>query len=772
MAIVKFKSMESVVSFRLPSDMPPALCADGEVDSFYGLAWLGGVDPGDSPGSAPGSSGGSSGGSSSTGNSGSSPTVMRLSTVATGRLLPYGSRLLAVHSPAALHGERRYLLLTAADALAMAGESEGLTYLPGVVSRLLGDVKQAVVWRDFIFVIGTLSTAWVIFDSSTLTYSLMASAPTAPAVEFSLSEAHFPGYNSMAGEWPGVELAVAMPTGVDVDKDAIDGWLSGADAKGVRADVRSVVYAAVGKAFSEYIAKARAEGYILTPCRAVASYGGRLPTAAVTLDPGYQPPFALLDSWSYSDATLHMKVYFSLLPHRVSATFSIPQSMRVMARRLERVEFALGAERDWRPAGINTTAAESLTSYTDPTTSQRRGMAFRFPALSREKLLAEVAEVRSGYRVVGSVATAGATGGVVSLRTQRSEDPAYIPDYRDFTTVTPSGAAAVDQGIVVWGGSARIVSTDGAASEVSLRNRYVATDPSTGFLWRHSAEVADGEIVGIAQSSGARASGATGRHPLHMVATDGVRLLNTDGAGGYLDSRLLSRAGAVSPGGVAVDSDRVWFVGREGIWSVDSASKLELHDGLFDITQWSGIHALRGCESLLLRRDGATAIYDLRQLRIFEFADMSLRAIAEHEGALFTVASDGRLLTVVATRRLASDLSDTESGGDAADTEGDEGRRQAPVSRPMVRTRALKFGSPYTRKSVVDILPLADDAIVSLEGSDDLEIWHTLVSGARGAVRSLHTPSFRYHRLTMMADDPDTLRQVRIKTKTITPRTS
>ncbi|MDE5651905.1 MAG: hypothetical protein K2I48_00375, partial [Muribaculaceae bacterium] len=76
MAIVKFKSMESVVSFRLPSDMPPALCADGEVDSFYGLAWLGGVDPGDSPGSDPGASGGSP----STGNSGASPTVMRLAT--------------------------------------------------------------------------------------------------------------------------------------------------------------------------------------------------------------------------------------------------------------------------------------------------------------------------------------------------------------------------------------------------------------------------------------------------------------------------------------------------------------------------------------------------------------------------------------------------------------------------------------------------------------------------------------------------------------------
>lgn len=763
MAIIRPKLKSIEIPMRLPSSLSELRCADGEVESFANVPWLSEAASADSD---------KEGGASSV----SGATTLSLSSRAVGPVLPYGARLLAVHSPEALGGASRYLALLPSDILAICSEEKGVQYLPAVVSRIFGEVRMAIPYGDVILLICEKRCGWVIFDPADAGYRLSANRPQAPDVTFSLAPVHLAGYTSAAGAWPELSVAVDLPLELVGSETAVRNWLELGSASAVSELVRSRVFRAVGEAVERYMSEVRALGYYLTPVAAIASFDDTLPSrpAVVGTPAGYASPCARLAEWSYHAESLSMKINFSMTPLALSASFSVPAVMEAWKPQFRTLRFHVGEESEWRLLTDGKLSASGLTAYTDPATGARDGLAFRFPALPEgvpEERLRMAAPYMT-YRTSASVALRNAAAGSVTLPRPGKNAETFVPDWRDHTEAWPEGGTATDSGIVLFGGkcvpgtAGNIgMSASDEATEIPLEKSVLVSAPDRPYILRHLCHAGEGTVVAVMQGAGGRGPGDTGKHPLHILSTDGVRLLAADGKGGYMPQKLLSREGAVAGTLTAADSDRLYYMSSGGLRSLSMSSKTAEISGSLPEGEWKEMHVMRGADALLLTGNGTAALFDLQQGESFPLEGMSLRGICEYEGRLLTLASDGTLLEISALRRhKAEQQTQPESSAVLNDLNVLSDPNvpkvlnvlndpKAPVL-PTLTTRPLKLGSPFTFKRIRSVTPLAPDVTLRLEGSDDLLLWRAIAEG-RGPLRALRPAAFRFLRITATAPSAD-----------------
>lgn len=755
MAIIRPKLKSIEIPMRLPSTLSDFRCADGEVESFSNVPWLSEAASADSEGGA---------------TSASDATTLSLSSRAAGPTLPYGAHLLAVHSPEALGGSLRYLVLLPSDILAVCSEEKGVQYLPAVVSRIFGEIRMAIPYGDVILLICEKRCGWVIFNPADSGYRLSSTRPQAPDVTFSLAPVHVAGYTSAAGAWPELSVAVDLPLELVGSENAVRNWLELGSASAVSELVRSRVFRAVGEAVERYMSEVRALGYYLTPVAAIASFDETLPSrpAVVGTPAGYASPCARLAEWNYHAESLSMKINFSMTPLALSASFSIPDSMQPWIPQFRALRFHVGEESEWRLLPDGKLSASGLTSYTDPATGARDGLAFRFPALPEgvpEERLRKEAPYMT-YRTSASVALSNAAAGAVTLPRPGKNAETFVPDWRDHTEAWPEGGTATDSGIVLFGGKC-VPGTAGnigmgasdEATQIPLEKSVLVSAPDRPYILRHLCHAGEGTVVAVMQGSGARGSGETGKHPLHIISSDGIRLLSADGKGGYMPQKLLSREGAVAGTLTAADSERLYYMSSGGLRSLLMSSKTAEISGALPEGDWNDMHAVRGVDALLLTGNGTAALFDLRQGEPFPLEGISLREICEFEGRLLTLASDGTLLEISAIRRhRAEQQTQPDPAAVLNDTNdlSDPNVLNTPAlaALPTLTTRPLKLGSPFTFKRIRSVTPLAADVTLRLEGSDDLLLWCTLAEG-RGPLRALRPASFRFLRITATAPSAD-----------------
>lgn len=729
------KFTETELKLRLPSSLPDITCIDGEVAEFQNVDWLRALaDEAALPGSESGKPG-----------TADSSTILSLLTHSEGTELPYGASLLAIHCPAALPGEKFYIIVTQNGSLAAYSPTRGLQYLSANGSLQATDIRRTLTFGNFIMIITSEGIRMLIFDETELSYLCPADLPEAPEVSYNLSPSTLTGYVNFTGDLPEMDVAVDIPAILDATETDLHNWLDSGVNSAVSEEVRMRVYKAVGEAVAQYEEIAVANGKFLLPPHCVAAFDGRLPTTPAIPAAGagayYKTPYALLLSWSYHAEILHLRIAFSLRPLTLSANFSLSETAQLWARLFRNLTIAVAGSPAWRTSSRKSAPAIGFSSFVDPEGS-RSGFAFRFAARDSAEITDLISE-RRDFRIAARAPLENTISGTVIVKNPDREGSiaeAYKPDYRDFNIPAPYDGISTNLGFALYGGTLiRKTESGTTSSEFSTRS-VISSDPQYPFLFCNVCKAAEGDISALALTSAARIASPGGRHPLHVIASDGIRQLNADGNGGYLIGKLISRLSADKNSPVAVAPEAVTFSAGGHLWNLTMNSKLSdlnlnLPEGDWHHMEWLDNSAI------LLRAPGVTLLIDVMQKSVIELSDVSLRPLLRHEGKILTVNSSGELIILSAHRQPADSSVTGIATADSASN----------IS--TVTTRPLKFGKPGRKKRIHALITAHPMIAATIEGSDNLEDWSTLLSSTRGnGLKALRLPACRFFRLRLECD--------------------
>lgn len=741
MAICKKKKFNSVIWFRLPSKTSDVDCADGEVASFRNVDWLA-----DTTSTSGNSAGSTSGPNSPSSSSPASETKLRLISEPTDIMLPHGSRLLAIHSPENLHGRKNYIFVTAADTLAIYSSGGGISNLPVTLSRIIGNIRNILVHGDIIMIIGDNSSGYILYDPHNAKYSFTIDPPCAPAISFSITPAHVERYTLMAGALPQLTVSLDLPLSVAGSLNALSNWLDDGHSSAVTEETIERVYKAVGSAVEKYSSEMTAMGYLLTPTIGIATLDDTLPTFPVEIDTNYQPPYAILQSWSYNAEKLILNLSFSLLPLSLSANFQRSDNDKIWDPQFASLQFHLSEQMPWRRNPSDTLKANGYTSFIDPDTSFHAGFAFRFPSISAAEMREVAARMENlKFRTTGKVQLGNVSAGTTSLRCIRTTDPVFVPNYDDNTIARPTAGVSIDSGFILWGGEADIPDAQGGVRNISLEKKILVSHPAYPMIFRHICDVGEGSVVAVTQGNGSRTTGDTGRHPLYVVSTDGVRRLAANGEGGYMNANLVSREGAIPESLTAQSSDRSYYITPTGIQSIalDGSRKKVTSYPIEE--DWQEMRILRDNEVILFRSPGRAQLISIADGNKFDITGISVRPICESEGVLYMTENTGTVSTLKSERYYSIEQKEDDLDEDTSKIA--EFREQAsPII--SLTTRPLKIDSPLSYKAIHDIRSLSPDIQIRLEGSDDIQKWD-IIAEFKGSIGALRARPYRFFRLTL-----------------------
>lgn len=762
-----FKDVE--VRLRIPSSLPDLTCTDGEVAEFSNVPWLQALadeaaEKGKKDGNNPD-------------NDSEESTELRLTQTPAGITFSPGASLLAIHSPAALHGKRRYLILNSAGTPAIYYNSDNpdsstivIETMSGFNASATGKIKKALPVDDFILLIGENGTQWLVFDADTLSYHVPSSPPQAPNVSFSLEPVALSGYNLTTDALPELETAVDLPETLGCNLEGLEDWLDRGSASSVNEEVRARVFQAVGAAVVAYEKDVASRGLFLLAPRCVASFDGVLPSEVVKPyiedEYDYSSPFGLLKAWSYYGETLRLRFYFSLRPLRLLASFSVGQSQTVWAKRFPTVDFSITEHVDWHDdaSGFSATA---FNSYHNPSSGAREGFAFRFAtALSSSEINSRIRHKnlrrveRHGFKVNHSLN--------IYLPCIKSighgDCPVFIPDYRDFSLPTPEYGAVTDRGIILFGGSCDIRNELDEHSTISLSKSIISSHKDYPFVFRHHCKAVEGNIISISQAGSSKGAGEYGRLPLYMLSSDGIRLLTSDGEGGYSVSRLISRLAPDVSFPIAQGYEHLFFRSSAGPATLSLSATVKLPQVSLPAGEWTHAGLMGKDEFLLLSSEEGCALHDIENDKTYHPQGIVFNSIATYEGVTYALLNSGGILNpgspfgtsilyrIDIVRHTLTASSETLPP------------ELNPISR--ITTRPLKFGTPTERKRIIGIGVAHPEISVILEGSDDMQYWRELCTRTPTPSTEsnpsplsflnfgpLRLPAFRYYRL--YADAPE-----------------
>lgn len=716
-------------------------CRDGEVADYRGVAWLepdsGSPDPENPDVRDP------------AGEGGAEVCVMSMQPEWDVQLPP-GSRLLTLHYPDSGSGKCHIMALQSNGALCWRpADGESATRNIAMWPSRLGSLRGACPYGRLVVLAGSEGMGWLLYAGDEGEYVFLDSLPEAPAISVSADSCTLEGYVRVAGNLPEINVDVNLD-GLPCTAEGIGGWLTSADSGGVEAAVRERVYEAVAAGIDLYMSEARGAGMWLVPCRVGAAFGTALPGMPIDSGVTYTPPYARVASWALRGQTLSLGLEFSLRPVSLRVSYAFTAKQREWSPVFQQLSVYVSAEPEWRTAadrqGAPVTRVTSLTRLS-ASASAATGVAFRMASCSSSEMSARVA-ASPDMRLSVQAPVQGVTGGTVTLRRPAASAEVWTPDYRDFLAVGSDGVALTDEGVAVRSGAVLLTPMK-----------------ENGVVYRHRDRIADSRILAVTQATLRKGVGADARHALYVFCADGIRQATADGRGGYHNARLVSRRVVAVAGGqsrfagmpVAAESESgIWFVadgrlchlalsGSISAWgsvtdaetpgNVEGAPMRLLYDGL-------------SASLILITSQGEWRVYDTVGKSWHEVADPPLSAEAvmlPHAGRLYAMGADGAVCLLKVSMMAAY-------GDDG--TDGDTAGIAPPPGVSLVRTRPLKLGDPFRRKRICGVA-VAAAARLRVEGSDDLKEWVCVADGD-SPLRALHPAAFRFHRITVTADEGDT----------------
>lgn len=734
-------SKSVTVNLRLPSETPDITCADGEVARFENVDWLR-ISADDTSATT-------------------FATQLSILSQSLPVTFPYGSRLLAIHiadTPHASDPQRRYLCLTPDYSLVVVDSSGNIRILIRDTYSELGEIKVAKVFGDYILIISDKRLLQIVFDPDSDSYIIPEAHPGAPDVSFSLKPSLMPDYVNRIGDFPMLQLAVELPAAEEVSGAMLANWLDKGVASSVTISVQNAVFKAVGIAVDNFISEVRRRGLFLSSVKCLSAFDSLLPSSPVVVAaPDAESSLhAKLFTWAYHAGVLHLQIYLSLRPLSLSADFNLPDSQSVWIRRFHNLNIYVSSELPVVSASASKLVASAYTPILNPSSGQTDGFAFRFPGLSASEKISFLNSV-SDFRLALSRSPESAAAAPLNIARPSASLPVFSPDYSDFNIPAPENCIVSDQGFILFGGSASIRDSYLSSRSVSLRGSILSSIPGYPFIFRHLTQVSDGEIMAVAQSSGARQSAPSGRHPLQILSSDGIRLLAADGSGGYLNSKLISRLCVVSPL-TAQYADKLYFFSPAGLHSLSLSSAVknildyrnpdsgsDVDTPLLRPDDWDQMEILGNEEVILLRAPGSTSLINLKTSDFIPLPNISIRPSVAFEGNLYSVSPQGNLLKISLQR-----INRLQAGGND-DPSGDAESQDSSGDSASILTRPLKFGSAFNCKRLKSVEAARQDIFMIVEGSQNLTDWIEIARGC-GRIAPLHLPPFRYFRLYARVD--------------------
>ncbi len=721
-----------------PSRRSDLTCRDGEVADFCNVEWLepdsGSPDSGNPDASAP-----------------SKGDVSKICEVGlipeNGVALPPGCRLLTLHRPDTSAGVRHIIAMQANGALCWrrmdgTGSCRNIAIWPSRLGRLAG----AWPWRGMVVLAGSEGLGWLVYDAVADDYRWLDSLPEAPAVSITAEAGILDGYVRMAGNMPDISVDVSLD-GLEVTADGVAAWLSAGDSNSVEESVRERIYEAVGGEIDLYMSAARCAGMWLAPCRMGAAFGTALPAQPQDCGIDYEPPYARVASWALRGSTLALGLEFSLRPVSLRVSYSYSIMQRAWTSVFPHLTFYLTPEQEWRTAsdsrGNPVTRVISLTRLPAGTS----GTAFRFASCSRAAMAARLASV-TAMRKSLDVVTQGVTGGIATLRHPDAAAGEWHPDFTDFLPVRAVGGALTDEGVLLY---------DGGTLLTPMKEN--------GVVYRHRDRIADAPVLAATQATLRKGVAVESRHALYVFCADGIRQATSGGDGGYHNARLISRfvlascVGASRHTGAPLTAESesgIWFVadgrlcflslsGTVTSYGIDSVAA-DVEKGGIAVSRM--LYDGRSASLLIATPQGRWIAFDTAGRTWHEVAGAPVSVGAEIMsdcGVLYTTGDAAASLCRLSVAWRQDDNGIDSEGYSETSVVG----QSAGLS--MMQTRPLKLGNPFGKKRICRVAVTAA-AHVRVEGSDDMTEWICVAEGY-SPLRGLHPEGFRFHRVTLMADE-------------------
>lgn len=705
------------------------LCRDGEVAESSGVAWLEALQSGS------GSQGsGGSGGSGSGDEEGDKR--LRVDVSNPEFTLPAGAEMLGfVGSPTDYR--RRDLLFRRQDGTVTVWRdcreytSADIGSIPG---STLGELKGVLVHDGIMTLLGSKRTVWIVRSRSDGVYTLRTALPAAPECKPGLAEVSLPPYVSAEGDDAMLSLSVEAGSGVTVE--AVASWIEEGRVGGVPLSLRETVAEGAAEAVAGYLDAVESAGLTTSPLQCVASWSGRLP-GEVKRAGNYSRPVLVIESWTLEDGVLRMSLRLTAPPYRPYADVIVRSDNVLWSDLFERMEIYLASGVKWWESapGSGVRAGDVVSVSYERDGVIRRGRGIRLFALD-EQAYSAASEGKRDFRLAGSVSARSAVNGVIRLR-RSSSGEIFTPDYRDHTAPLADGGAVTDEGVVLYSGC-----------------DVMSGDSRFPVLFPRSVRVGELPLQGLSVAFRRRSATVGGKTPLLAFSGDGVRLLGSDGDGGYGVSQLLSRDILSSPGGFTATDTSVIFSTSRGLVEI-SGSRRSLLESEGE-SGASGAHLLRGLHyhyngdfvvaDIVLEGMGKMRAFD-RQRGVWSDVDASLRGLTESGGELFGLDASCGLCSLSWRRERV-----------------EAPERSKPALTGRLTTRALKLGDWQVRKSITGMATGCGDVSWQIEGSDTLADWEPMASGSGSFSGRLRLPSRRFWRL-LFAGRLESLRAVSLRVR-------
>lgn len=732
---MKKKSM--TIDFLRPSEMSDLTCRDGEIESFKRIPWL----------EANSSNPDSKNPSSTVNSKPASVEVPVASLLDSDDSFPPGSKLLAIHTPECATDVEMAIYITPQNTLGTRKLGQGNNSINiGFLPHELGSILSVECFGNLVTLVGNKGIAWLKYESATQSYSLLKKLPEAPNIEFSFDAAHLEGYTRMAGVIPEITVEVDLHEFEGCfDSDSLASWFAEGHGQRVDEAVRRCVYKNVAYSIRNYMAEVHDAGLFLTSVNVYAAFGKALPSDGSVVDSGYKPPYAKLLSWSVNSSTLTLRIAFSLSPMRLSATFKLSELQLAWREVFPELVVYTSSEIPWGAESLSEKSRELfVTGYTTLSDSEGQGFAFRFRSRSRSLLLAH-SRIQCDYRKTISIDVRKVNSGVVEIPCFTSNAPVVMPCYTDFLPVQVDGGVTTDEGVLLW------------------KDRYLLSPmKENGVVYRYRNRICDAHIVSVTQGGGSRHLSGVTRHPALVFCSDGVRKVNCDSRGGYENVQLVSReimldtVPSIGECLITPISDGVAFVTSAGLRLMNLSGKISIP--VKDISfSYSDIKWIRFDYSsqfvIAVTGAGEFILYDVLGKSWHIIDDFPINQTIKpvfYNGYLNFISNNFRLSRLVINREVKTEVSTNP----IPETSEETLKKLKPddlYGQCYLLTRPLKLGNAFVRKRIYAI-DTAVNVEFTIEGSDDLQNWYLLSQGVAPR-HGLHLPKFRFHRLSIRADE-------------------
>lgn len=649
-----------------------------------------------------------------------------------------GTRALCVHTPTADTTPRIIALASNGSIYALSGEGFSTRTIIGTRDEeTFGSLTVTICHTNIVTLVGSKRMIWLVFDHATESYSLRTALPPAPDCSLSLTPAALLPY-TQSGDEETVSLGVDLYIGEDrAPVSPMSAWLTGSDGHAIDSSIKEEVYAAVAESVEQYLYAVEEAGLVTSPMRGFASLNGRLPSRIMTAGM-YQRPELLLESWTYVDGMLRMTLRLSAPPCRPGAIVSVTEDHARWSDLFSRMEIYLGsAVKWWQPSADK---GVCITGLVNILINGQRRRGFAMYALSDSEYAAELAGATQ-FKAAGSISTAQAMEGVMQLR-RDGNSPSIVPDYTDHDRLSADGGVATTDGPVLFSG-----------------DTVLTSDKDFPVLFPSRKRICDTRIRALSESFRSRSATEAGRTPLLAFCDDGIRLISSDGKGGYGPAQFLTGDIVADAGCVALATDSVVILTLHGLVKLSGTKR----SVILDIADMKGLHSGSICYSyqnnfLVLADNDGINVFDIESGLTGE-CDHKITEILEYAGKLYGRDVHGHLLEL----RLTRHKSKSEDGAVATVVS----TILLPFSDPWTSKRiyAVDFGKKETEwalEATNEISPAENQSVDS--SADDIE-WISIsqgITGESGMSGRLRLPSFRNWRLTVRNADNVCISEARI----------